>query len=308
MPYAPVEASDDKNKQSDEGWMAPNPRLLLTPLRHTKVIHFIRHGEGYHNIGYEGLHDPHLTQLGWDQAHTLQKHLASIQPPLNIEVVFVSPLVRTLQTAAGIFGYHGESAKGPTSNGKELMHPVTAAKLERTEHPAVQAPKDLPMIITSKCRERMGPNLCDRRQDLSAAQEQFPAYDWSLVKDEEGESDEIYDFIHDQPQSNGCYPMGESEGATKERGKRFVKFLMQRPEQRIAVVSHCGFLRHTLRTYASEFGTHAQDELLRDFNNCEMRSMVLSDFEGSTLHDSTWFEGGKDCCNDEKMGSQRETQ
>ena len=68
----------------------------------------------------------------------------------------MSPLVRTLQTAAGIFGYHGESAKGPTSNGKELMHPVTAAKLERTEHPAVQAPKDLPMIITSKCRERMG--------------------------------------------------------------------------------------------------------------------------------------------------------
>ena len=87
----------------------------------------------------------------------------------------------------------------------------------------------LPLCPLSKLSSVLaGPNLCDRRQDLSAAQEQFPAYDWSLVKDEEGESDEIYDFIHDQPQSNGCYPMGESEGATKERGKRFVKFLMQR--------------------------------------------------------------------------------
>lgn len=77
-----------------------------------------------------------------------------------------------------------------------------------------------------------------------------------------------------------------------------------RPEQRIAVVTHCAFLRHTLRPYASEFGTFGQDELLRDFNNCELRSMVLSDFEGSTMHDSTWFQGGKDY----KMGSQRASQ
>ena len=69
-------------------------------------------------------------------------------------------------------------------------------------------------------------------------------------------------------------------------------------------MTHCAFLRHNLRPYASEFGIHAQDELLRDFNNCEMRSMVLSDFEGSTMHDSTWFQGGKDY----KEGSQRQTQ
>lgn len=113
--------------------MSPNPRLLLTPLRHTKVrkqplqsfaavlslsypqeasrcqiattdqacitdidvswglqvIHFIRHGEGYHNLGHEHLHDPHLTSLGWAQAHALQEHLTSSLPPLNIQVTLL---------------------------------------------------------------------------------------------------------------------------------------------------------------------------------------------------------------------------
>ena len=77
-----------------------------------------------------------------------------------------------------------------------------------------------------------------------------------------------------------------------------------RPEQRIAVVSHCGFLMHALCQYAESFELQAKEELLREFNNCELRSMILSDFEGSTLHDSTWFQGGKDHC----KGSQRETQ
>ena len=77
-----------------------------------------------------------------------------------------------------------------------------------------------------------------------------------------------------------------------------------RPEQRIAVVSHCGFLMHTLCQYAESFGLQAQEELLREFNNCELRSMILSDFEGSTLHDSTWFQGGKDY----HEGSRRESQ
>ena len=77
-----------------------------------------------------------------------------------------------------------------------------------------------------------------------------------------------------------------------------------RPEQRIAVVSHCGCLSHSLKPFASQFGIHGQDELLRDFNNCEMRSMVMSDFEGSSMHDSHWFEGGKDY----KKGTQRQTQ
>ena len=76
-----------------------------------------------------------------------------------LQVVFVSPLVRTLQTAAGVFGFHSKTPGGPVSNGQELAQAVSAAELERTEHVSVQAPKGLPMIVTSKCRERMGESL-----------------------------------------------------------------------------------------------------------------------------------------------------
>lgn len=69
-------------------------------------------------------------------------------------------------------------------------------------------------------------------------------------------------------------------------------------------MSHCGFLMHMLCQYTDGFSSRAQDELLREFNNAELRTFVLSDFEGSTLHDSTWFQGGKDY----KMGSQRDAQ
>jgi broad specificity phosphatase PhoE len=38
------------------------------------------------------------------QAHALQKHIAQLPEPLNVEAVIVSPLSRALQTAVGVFG------------------------------------------------------------------------------------------------------------------------------------------------------------------------------------------------------------
>ena len=54
-----------------------------------QVVHFIRHGEGYHNIGYEQNLDAHLTLLGWHQAAALGEHIRRQQPPLDIQVRFL---------------------------------------------------------------------------------------------------------------------------------------------------------------------------------------------------------------------------
>lgn len=54
-----------------------NPRV--------QVIHFVRHGEGFHNIGIVN-EDAHLTAAGWKQAHALRKHISSVRPALNVEV------------------------------------------------------------------------------------------------------------------------------------------------------------------------------------------------------------------------------
>ena len=115
-------------------------RLMLS----VQIIHFIRHGEGFHNVAgrrsteeykKEDYADAHLTELGWTQvrqsglisfvigcsqsrkslerqlmcvtcvqAHALQKHIAQLPEPLNVEAVIVSPLSRALQTAVGAFG------------------------------------------------------------------------------------------------------------------------------------------------------------------------------------------------------------
>lgn len=65
------------------------------------------------------------------QAHALQKHIAQLPEPLNVEAVIVSPLSRALQTAVGAFG--GTSEVDGTA--KPLMiqqdHIVVRASLGR---------------------------------------------------------------------------------------------------------------------------------------------------------------------------------
>ena len=85
-------------------------------------------------------------------------------------------------------------------------------------------------------------------------------------------------------------------------------WLACRPESRIAVVSHCGWLFHTLSAFSHDDapaksppiataapGMHAQySELDVDFQNCEMRTMVLTDpRSGPERGDPAWFPGGK---------------
>ena len=95
-------------------------RFFLQPLRHTKTLYLIRHGEGYHNLygekdrsAYrsEQFADAHLTPLGWDQCAALRSHLESATTHDGkdalldrIELVVVSPLMRALETAVGALG------------------------------------------------------------------------------------------------------------------------------------------------------------------------------------------------------------
>ena len=58
---------------------------------YVQVIHFVRHGEGFHNIGIVN-EDAHLTAAGWKQAHALRKHISSVRPALNVEVCCTATL------------------------------------------------------------------------------------------------------------------------------------------------------------------------------------------------------------------------
>ena len=78
-----------------------------------QVIHLIRHGEGFHNAaGHRDANeygscewlDAHLTPTGWQQAWALNSHIRALGTAFCADLVVVSPLVRTLETAAGVFG------------------------------------------------------------------------------------------------------------------------------------------------------------------------------------------------------------
>lgn len=78
-----------------------------------KTVHFIRHGEGVHNIAYylydtaayfmEEYRDPELTETGKDQAILARYSKPELQ---LVDMVLVSPLMRTMQTADIIFKNH----------------------------------------------------------------------------------------------------------------------------------------------------------------------------------------------------------
>ncbi len=70
------------------------------------------------------------------QAHALQKHIAQLPDPLNIEAVIVSPLSRALQTAVGAFG-GGSCQRGDSD--KILMVAQDGIHEKQVQHDAVSS-------------------------------------------------------------------------------------------------------------------------------------------------------------------------
>ncbi|KAK9840535.1 hypothetical protein WJX84_011900, partial [Apatococcus fuscideae] len=235
----------------------------MMPLQHSKVVHFIRHGEGFHNIGFPS-EDSQLTEAGWQQAAALKRHLVKHADRLRIQVVVASPLFRTLETACGVFG--GSEWAGP-EQGIPLMHAQTAAPQLRTAHAAIAAAPGPRIIAFEGCRERLGPDVCDRRRDTHLAQEHFPAIDFRLIQYQQ---DTLYDTKR-----------VESEHSVQHRGTLLLQWLLARPESSIAVVTHHGFLGWSLSSFGHECAPAVGDQMHRGFANCEMRSMVVTDAAGT---------------------------
>ena len=82
------------------------------------------------------------------------------------------------------------------------------------------------------------------------------------------------------PMTQTCLRLAEDRG------------VLRRPESRIAVVAHAGIIRHTLSAFAKGLPRAAASDLTQEFNNCEMRSVVLSDASVAPPPDKSRFPGG----------------
>jgi len=269
---------DDHSGSSDDIGLKKRPAYIplmsLMPYCYTKTVHFIRHGEGYHNVGIANA-DAHLTSKGWTQAGALRKHMHKFDITRQVEIVVVSPLMRTLETAAGVFGEDTNHGRGTP---QLLMVGHQEAPDVRSAHPPVHSRNGIRYQAHELCRERLGPSPCDSRRSRTEATQMFPAVDFSMI-----ESD---DDPYWQP------GMVENEAEVATRGNKFLQFLMSLTETNVAVVTHSAFLWFTLAMFGGDAARPVRNKLQKWYENCEMRTLVLSDSGGAGVVDETHFQGG----------------
>jgi broad specificity phosphatase PhoE len=183
----------------------------------TKIIHFQRHGQGYHNLICDMMReqgmpidfdspdpkfnpvvrqeflDPALTALGVAQSKARRLDCSQLNP----ELIIVSPLLRCLQTA----------------------------KLSFRDHSHV------PWISHEGSREELGLIVGNKRRPLSEIKEDYPEIDFSPIQHEEDVLWENY---------------GDKRETLLEKSERIYDFLtefvMKRPEKEIAIVCHSAYL------------------------------------------------------------------
>ncbi|KAL3515445.1 hypothetical protein ACH5RR_022347 [Cinchona calisaya] len=237
----------------------------LYPLHRCKTIHLVRHAQGIHNVdgdkNYKAYMSPeyfdaHLTPLGWQQVDNLHKHVHSSGLLNRIELVVTSPLMRTMQTAVGVFGGGGYTDR------MDIL-PLMVANAGNSGRAAISSLNSPPIVALELCREHLGVHPCDRRRSVSEYQCLFPAIDFSLI----GSDDDTLWKAN----------VRETKEELATRGINFMKWLLTRKEKEIAVITHSGFLFHTLTAFGNDCHPLVKKEIANHFANCELRSMVLVD-------------------------------
>ncbi|XP_022936702.1 phosphoglycerate mutase-like protein 1 isoform X1 [Cucurbita moschata] len=239
--------------------------ISLYPSHRTKTIHLVRHAQGFHNVAGEkdaneylsfDYFDAQLTSLGWKQVANLRKHVQSCGLDKRIELVIVSPLFRTIQTAVGAFGGEGYS------DGINVP-PLMVSNAGDCNRPAISSLNCPPFLAVELCREHLGVHPCDKRRSIKEYRSLFPAIDFSMIEHDE---DKLW-----RPDTR------ETNDEVADRGLKFLKWLWTRKEKEIAVVSHSGFLFHSLSAFGNDCRPLVKDEICKHFANCELRSFVLVD-------------------------------
>ncbi|KAM7266575.1 hypothetical protein ACFE04_004472 [Oxalis oulophora] len=235
------------------------------PLHRCKTIHLVRHAQGVHNVegeknhdNYksESLFDAHLTPLGWQQVDNLHKHVQQSGLLNKVELVVVSPLLRTLQTAVGVFGGEGYT------DGIDAP-PLMVENAGESNRAAISSLNSPPFLAHELCREHLGVHWCDKRRSVTEYKPLFPAIDFSQIETDDD--------------SWWVLEVREKNEEVAARGLKFLNWLWTRKEKEIAIVSHSGFLYHTLAAFGNDCHPSVKSEICTHFANCELRSMVLVD-------------------------------
>ena len=121
---------------------------------------------------------------------------------------------------------------------------------------AAQLERGVPFVAVESCREQLGQNLCDARCETALAAAAHTRVDFSAI----APTDELFT------------PTRETLSELTCRAAAFLRLLQQRPERRIAVVTHSSFLAALFNAAAD---CSAAPELGAWFDTAEIRGVQL---------------------------------
>jgi broad specificity phosphatase PhoE len=211
-----------------------------------KHAHFVRHGQGFHNLMADlakeagrkwencvnapenpyvmpEITDAPLTAKGRAQAAQIQEIVEAMDATAKPQLIALSPNCRALQTGTIAFS--------------ELVGKI-------------------PFLAHEMVREETGVHVCDRRRPTSQQAAEFPMVDFSLLTDEE-------DTIFNDSKR-------ETKAELTERIYKFLEWLEGREESVVGVSSHSAWLLAVFNA-----NLQAKDSLKGWFQTGEMRSVVL---------------------------------
>lgn len=168
------------------------------------LIHIVRHGEALHNTHPASPHrDPPLTKSG----HYSTKHA---HLPASPDLILISPLTRTIQTALNMFPFLSSSSQSPSSSSSS----------------STSSTKRIPVHIWPDLRETSPTSPCNQCSPRAHLEATFPQFDFSGCSED------------------GDYAEEEESGVGQraERVRRRVGEMVEREGyENVFLVTHRGF-------------------------------------------------------------------
>ncbi|CAN1825784.1 Phosphoglycerate mutase-like protein [Linum perenne] len=163
-----------------------------------------------------------LTPLGWHQVAHLRTHILQSGLRNTIQLVVTSPLLRAMQTAAGVFGCVDDEVE--KEEGSDLP-PLMVANAGNSSSPRISSFNCTPFVATELCREHLiesdedtlvKPGQRETFEEVAARALQFLKWIWTR-KEKEIAVVSHGGFLHDMLSlfGNDCHPSVKSEIGTR---------------------------------------------------------------------------------------------
>jgi len=218
--------------------------VVAIPTGNYKTVHFIRHAEGTHNQASALYGRTEYQNWRWEDARLTEHGKRQCREANEAEKL----------------NHH--------LKGHQLVLVSPLTRCLETAELVVDKVAGVPWVALECIRERLHGNPCDRRRSINVVAKEFPYVDFSSF---EVKPDKLWQEGPRTSDWNVRKLFRESNEELAARGREFLKWLEAREETNVVVVTHSAFLDITFNQVLK-----CDVAMKRWFNNCEIRSVLLS--------------------------------